>query len=94
MLDVEEHDDQEAINVTTLRYEDVVSPTERAALEMYIRSPIRSPMTWDGWSHVVDALQKVFKGDYVELLFEVEVTVTPTKWRYIGRGRLYNPKDA
>lgn len=90
VLDAVEHDDHEAINVTTLRYEDVHSRTESAALEMFFRSP----MTWDGWSIVVDALQKVFKGVYVNLVFEVAVALTPGKLRYIGPGRLYNPKDA
>ena len=90
VLDAVEHDDQETITVTALRYEDVDSPTESAGLEMFFRSP----MTWDGWSTVVDSLQKVFKGNYMDLAFEVVVTVTPDKFRYIGQGRLYNPKDA
>ena len=90
MLDVEEHDDYEMINVTTFRYEDVNFSTESAALEMFLRSQ----MTWYEWSLVVDALQKVFKGDYVDLVFGVAMTVTPAKLRYIGFGRLYNPKDA
>lgn len=90
MLDVGEHDDQGAINETTLHYEDIYSPTERAALEICPRNR----MTWHGWSLVVDALQKVFKGDYVELSFGVAMTVTPTQLRYLGLGRLYKPKDA
>ena len=90
MLEVEEHDDHEEINVTTLRYEDVDSPTEKAALEIFFRTR----MTWLQWSLVVDGMQKVFKGDYVDLLFDVVMAVTPTKLKYIGRGRLYDPRVA
>ena len=90
MLDVAGHDDHETINVTTLRYEDVNLPTESSALEMFFRSKI----TWHGWSLVVEALQKVFKADYVDLMFGVAMTIRPGELRYIGFGRLYNPKDA
>lgn len=91
MLAVEEHDDHAAISVPTLKYEDVDSPTtESAVLEMFFRSRI----TWHRWSLVVDALQKVFKGDYVKLMFDVEVIISPAELMYIGSGTLYNPKDA
>ena len=90
MLDVAVRDDHETISVTKLRYEDVNLPTESSALEMFFRSK----MTWHGWSLVVEALQKVFKDEYVNLMFGVAMTVRPGELRYIGFGRLYNPKDA
>ena len=91
MLAVEEHNDHAAISVPTLRYEDVHSPTtESAVLEMVFRRQT----TWHRWSLVVEALQKVFKGDYVNLMFDVQVNITPAELMYIGSGTLYNPKDA
>ncbi len=90
MLDVAEHDDEEAINVTQLRYEDLHFPNESAALEMLFRSV----MTWKEWALVMDTLHKVFKGDYVALLFNVVMRLPQAKVRYLGNGRLYHPNDA
>ena len=92
MLDVEEHDDHGTIDVKTLRYEDVdsPSPSDSAVLEMFFHSQ----MTWHRWSLVVEALQKVFKGDYVDLMFDVMLTVRPAELKYLGTGRLFDPKDS
>ena len=88
MLDVAEHDDEEAITVTELRYEDQHSPSDSAALRMLFRSD----MTWERWALVVDALPKVFKGYYVHLFFDVMLTLPRGKVKILGTGALYDPK--
>ena len=85
-----EHDDNVAIDAKTLRYEDVDFPNESAALEMFFRKQ----MTWHEWTLVVDALQKVFKGDYVHCLFNVMKTIPQAEVEYLGIGRLYDPNNA
>lgn len=84
------HDDHAAIDAKTLRYEDIDSPNESAALEMFFRKR----MTWNEWTLVVEALQKVFKGDYVHCLFDVMKTGPQAQVEYLGIGRLYDPNNA
>ena len=90
ILDALGHDDYAVIDAKTLRYEDVDSPNESAVLEMFFRNK----MTWHGWTLVVDALQKVFKGNYVHCLFDVMMTVPQAEMKYLGNGRLYDPNNA
>ena len=89
ILAASEHDDFAVIHAQTLQYEDVHSPNESAALEIFFRQR----MTWHGWTLVVDALQKVFKGDYVHCLFDVMMKVPQAETKYMGVGRLYNPSN-
>ena len=85
-----DHDDSALIDAKTLRYEDVDSPNESAALEMIFWKQ----MTWHSWTLVVDALQKVFKGEYVRCLFDVMMIVSQGEMDYLGVGTLYDPKNA
>ena len=87
ILAAEGHDETATINARRLRYEDTESPNETAALEIFFRNP----MTWLGWTTVVDALQKVFKGEYVHLWFDV-VIKEPQGTRYLAIGRLFDPR--
>lgn len=89
ILAAEEHDESAAIDARRLRYEDVESPNESAALEIFFRNQ----MTWHGWTVVVDALQKVFNGEYVHCLFDVMLTVSHAEVAYMGFGRLYDPRN-
>lgn len=82
------HDDTAVIDAQNLRYEDVDSPNESVALEILFRNQL----TWHDWTLVVDALQKVFKGDYVHCLFDVMLNVPEAQTKYMGVGSLYNPK--
>ena len=84
------HDDTAAIDAQTLRYEDIDSPNESVALEILFRNRL----TWHDWTLVVDALQKVFKGDYVYCLFDVMLNVRGARTEFMGIGSLYNPSHA
>ena len=88
IFDAEAHDETSTIKAGKLRYEDTESPSETAALEIFFRFP----MTWHGWTTVVDALQKVFKGDYVNLWFDVVINERQGP-RYVAIGRLFDPRN-
>lgn len=90
ILAAAEHDDEAAIDARKLRYEDVDSPNGSAALEIYFYNQ----MTWLGWTLVVDAVQKVFKGDYVHCFFDVMLALPQAELKHMGIGTLFDPKKA